>query len=74
MVFQIVLPSSIYGSILLLCWEFILQVRVSNYWEAIGVVAAHKAGINPDSLRRDRIKNIQKHSLLEYHSRAMLKL
>nr|GMD27676.1 DUF3326 domain-containing protein [Ipomoea batatas] len=49
-------------------------VRVSNYWEAIGVVAAHKAGINPDSLRRDRIKNIQNNSLLEYHSRAMLKL
>lgn len=47
---------------------------MSNYWEAIGVVAAHKAGINPDSLRRDRIKNIQNNSLLEYHSRAMLKL
>ncbi|XP_022841604.1 uncharacterized protein LOC111365352 isoform X2 [Olea europaea var. sylvestris] len=34
-------------------------VKVSNYWEAIGVVAAHKAGIDPNSLRRDRIKNIQ---------------
>ncbi|KAL3628990.1 hypothetical protein CASFOL_028036 [Castilleja foliolosa] len=33
-------------------------VKVSNYWEAIGVVAAHKAGIDPCSLRRDRIKNI----------------
>ncbi|KAL0541901.1 hypothetical protein IC582_021982 [Cucumis melo] len=33
-------------------------VRVANYWEAIGVVAAHKAGIDPYSLRRNRIKNI----------------
>ncbi|KAL2553384.1 putative lipoprotein [Forsythia ovata] len=34
-------------------------VKVSNYWEAIGVVAAHKAGLDPNSLRRDRIKDIQ---------------
>ncbi|KAB1999574.1 hypothetical protein E1A91_D12G173600v1 [Gossypium mustelinum] len=34
-------------------------VRVSNYWEAIGVVAAHKAGIDPNSLRRNKIRNIQ---------------
>ncbi|KAK6123649.1 hypothetical protein DH2020_042603 [Rehmannia glutinosa] len=34
------------------------RVKVSNYWEAIGVVAAHKAGIDPISLRRDRINNI----------------
>ncbi|XP_038875667.1 uncharacterized lipoprotein syc1174_c-like isoform X5 [Benincasa hispida] len=33
-------------------------VKVSNYWEAIGVVAAHKAGIDPYSLRRNRINNI----------------
>nr|XP_016502772.1 PREDICTED: uncharacterized lipoprotein syc1174_c-like isoform X1 [Nicotiana tabacum] len=33
-------------------------VKVSNYWEAIGVIAAHKAGIDPNSLRRNRIKNI----------------
>ncbi|CAN1842424.1 Uncharacterized lipoprotein syc1174_c [Linum perenne] len=33
-------------------------MKVSNYWEAIGVIAAHKAGINPYSLRRDRIANI----------------
>ncbi|XP_071735597.1 uncharacterized protein [Rutidosis leptorrhynchoides] len=33
-------------------------VKVSNYWEAIGVVAAHKAGVDPNSLRRDGIKNI----------------
>ncbi|WOH15550.1 hypothetical protein DCAR_0935092 [Daucus carota subsp. sativus] len=34
-------------------------VTVSNYWEAIGVVAAHKAGVDPYSLRKNRIKNIQ---------------
>eukprot|EP00257_Ricinus_communis_P022319 XP_015582008.1 uncharacterized protein LOC8286068 isoform X1 [Ricinus communis] len=34
-------------------------VKVSNYWEAIGVIAAHKAGIDPHSLRRNRIGNIQ---------------
>ncbi|CAO2838434.1 unnamed protein product [Amaranthus hypochondriacus] len=33
-------------------------VIVSNYWEAIGVVAAHKAGIDPNSLRKNRINNI----------------
>ncbi|WMV28336.1 hypothetical protein MTR67_021721 [Solanum verrucosum] len=33
-------------------------VKVSNYWEAIGVIAAHKAGIDPNSLRRNRINNI----------------
>ncbi|KAL0318700.1 UNVERIFIED_CONTAM: hypothetical protein Sangu_2026200 [Sesamum angustifolium] len=33
-------------------------VKVSNYWEAIGVVAAHKAGVDPNSLRKNRIKNI----------------
>ncbi|KAL7138724.1 hypothetical protein ABFS83_09G001900 [Erythranthe nasuta] len=36
----------------------ITAVRVSNYWEAIGVVAAHKAGIDPYSLRKDRIDNV----------------
>ncbi|KAF7132183.1 hypothetical protein RHSIM_Rhsim09G0099000 [Rhododendron simsii] len=35
-------------------------VKVSNYWEAIGVIAAHKAGIDPNSLRRNRISNIQR--------------
>ncbi|KAK1279621.1 hypothetical protein QJS04_geneDACA003007 [Acorus gramineus] len=34
-------------------------VKVSNYWEAIGVIAAHKAGIDPKSLRRDAIDNIR---------------
>nr|XP_023879387.1 uncharacterized protein LOC111991805 isoform X2 [Quercus suber] len=33
-------------------------IKVSNYWEAIGVIAAHKAGIDPISLRRNRINNI----------------
>ncbi|KAJ7954205.1 DUF3326 domain-containing protein [Quillaja saponaria] len=33
--------------------------KVSNYWEAIGVIAAHKAGIDPFSLRRNKIHNIQ---------------
>jgi len=36
----------------------IRQLHVSNYWEAIGVIAAHKAGIDPFSLRRDKILNI----------------
>ncbi|XP_078428499.1 uncharacterized protein LOC144700823 isoform X2 [Wolffia australiana] len=26
-------------------------VRVSNYWEAVGVVAAHKAGVDPKAMR-----------------------
>ncbi|KAJ8570225.1 hypothetical protein K7X08_006802 [Anisodus acutangulus] len=33
-------------------------VNVSNYWEDIGVIAAHKAGVDPNSLRRNRIENI----------------
>ncbi|EYU22304.1 hypothetical protein MIMGU_mgv1a005518mg [Erythranthe guttata] len=41
----------------------ITAVRVSNYWEAIGVVAAHKAGIDPYSLRKDRIDNVP-HSII----------
>lgn len=36
----------------------IQAVKVSNYWEAIGVVVAHKAGIDPKSLRRSGISNI----------------
>ncbi|KAI4387759.1 hypothetical protein MLD38_000165 [Melastoma candidum] len=35
-------------------------VRVSNYWEAIGVIAAHKAGVDPNALRRNRIRNIRR--------------
>ncbi|KAL6010910.1 hypothetical protein ACLOJK_001353 [Asimina triloba] len=33
-------------------------VKASNYWEALGVIAAHKAGIDPKSLRRNGISNI----------------
>ncbi|WCJ33524.1 hypothetical protein M5689_014879 [Euphorbia peplus] len=39
-------------------------ITVSNYWEAIGVVAAHKAGIDPYSLRRDRIGKIQRNAFV----------
>ncbi|XP_021293308.1 uncharacterized protein LOC110423410 isoform X2 [Herrania umbratica] len=39
-------------------------VQVSNYWEAIGVIAAHKAGIDPNSLRRNRIDNINCSSIV----------
>ncbi|KAI9077480.1 hypothetical protein K1719_040551 [Acacia pycnantha] len=35
------------------------KLQVSNYWEAIGVIAAHKAGVDPFSLRRDQISNIR---------------
>ncbi|CAA0820995.1 Unknown protein [Striga hermonthica] len=37
----------------------IQAVKVANYWEAIGVVAAHNAGIDPFSLRRDGIDNLR---------------
>lgn len=33
-------------------------VRVANYWEALGVMAAHKAGIDPYSLRRFGVRHI----------------
>ncbi|KAK3040732.1 hypothetical protein RJ639_029254 [Escallonia herrerae] len=39
-------------------------VKVSNYWEAIGVIAAHKAGVDPNSLRRNRIKNLRQASVI----------
>ncbi|XP_042448442.1 uncharacterized lipoprotein syc1174_c-like isoform X2 [Zingiber officinale] len=39
----------------------IKAMKVHNYWEAIGVVAAHKAGINPEALRRGGIDNIKCH-------------
>ncbi|TVU22077.1 hypothetical protein EJB05_31754, partial [Eragrostis curvula] len=35
-------------------------LNVKNYWEAIGVIAAHKAGVDPNALRRqgiDRLKS-----------------
>ncbi|GLJ09428.1 hypothetical protein SUGI_0109630 [Cryptomeria japonica] len=34
-------------------------LKVANYWEALGVIAAHKSGIDPKSLRRDGVKHIQ---------------
>ncbi|WJX10261.1 hypothetical protein P8452_01004 [Trifolium repens] len=39
-------------------------LHVSNYWEAIGVIAAHKAGIDPFSLGRNKIHNISRTSFL----------
>ena len=42
-----------------LAMQSVVQVMVVNYWEAIGVIAAHKAGINPHSLRRNGIGNIK---------------
>ncbi|KAE8724554.1 heavy metal-associated isoprenylated plant protein 26-like [Hibiscus syriacus] len=39
-------------------------IKVKNYWEAIGVIAAHKAGIDPNSLRRNRIRNIRLSSVV----------
>lgn len=35
------------------------QICVKNYWEALGVVAAHKAGVNPFSLRVNGVKHIK---------------
>ncbi|KAL8161266.1 hypothetical protein V2J09_012755 [Rumex salicifolius] len=46
-------------------------VKVANYWEAIGVVAAHKAGIDPNSLRRNRINNIQQTSSLSSNGHVL---
>ncbi|XP_061991881.1 uncharacterized protein LOC133709937 [Rosa rugosa] len=46
-------------------------INVSNYWEAIGVVAAHKAGVNPQSLRRNRISSLQRASLLPTNGYAV---
>nr|XP_010916351.1 uncharacterized protein LOC105041190 isoform X2 [Elaeis guineensis] len=34
-------------------------VKVLNYWEAIGVIAAHKAGVNPKALKREGINNVR---------------
>ncbi|KAL5722002.1 hypothetical protein ACHQM5_005573 [Ranunculus cassubicifolius] len=43
-------------------------VRVANYWEAIGVVAAHKAGVDPKSLRRNQIHNIRPCTASPYYN------
>ncbi|KAG1334803.1 putative lipoprotein [Cocos nucifera] len=34
-------------------------VKVLNYWEAVGVIAAHKAGVDPKALRREGINHIR---------------
>lgn len=49
----------------------LMQVKVSNYWEAIGVIAAHKAGVNPHSLRRNGIKNLQRAPLVPTNGYAV---
>ncbi|KAM0880130.1 hypothetical protein ACQ4PT_033768 [Festuca glaucescens] len=36
-------------------------LNVQNYWEAIGVIAAHKAGVNPSALRRHGIEHLKSH-------------
>ncbi|XP_073146608.1 uncharacterized protein [Henckelia pumila] len=41
-------------------------VKVSNYWEAVGVIAAHKAGVDPNSLRKNRINSIQAATVLNH--------
>lgn len=46
-------------------------VKVSNYWEAIGVIAAHKAGIDPNSLRRNQISNIQRTPAIPFNGYAV---
>ncbi|XP_042500825.1 uncharacterized lipoprotein syc1174_c-like isoform X2 [Macadamia integrifolia] len=40
----------------------IKAVKASNYWEAVGIIAAHKAGVDPNSLRRNGINNIRSFS------------
>ncbi|WOK93457.1 hypothetical protein Cni_G02155 [Canna indica] len=50
----------------------IKAMKVHNYWEAVGVVAAHKAGINPEALRRGGIDNIRCHSVASSVSSSQL--
>lgn len=38
----------------------LLQVRVANYWEALGVIAAHKAGVDPRALRRNGVNHLHR--------------
>lgn len=45
-------------------------MKVSNYWEAIGIVAAHKAGIDPNSIRRNRISNISQRPTISFNGLA----
>uniref|UniRef100_A0ACD5VMW7 Uncharacterized protein n=1 Tax=Avena sativa TaxID=4498 RepID=A0ACD5VMW7_AVESA len=44
-------------------------LNVQNYWEAVGVVAAHKAGINPNALRRHGVDHLKRHEQL-YSARS----
>ncbi|KAF7020626.1 hypothetical protein CFC21_033700 [Triticum aestivum] len=44
-------------------------LNVQNYWEAIGVIAAHKAGINPNALRRQGVDHLKSHQRL-YSARS----
>ncbi|XP_073000178.1 uncharacterized protein [Typha latifolia] len=39
-------------------------VNALNYWEAIGIIAAHKAGVNPRALRREGVDNLRSPSQL----------
>lgn len=43
--------------------SFVLQMRVANYWEALGVMAAHKAGVDPLALRRNRVRHLRRSHL-----------
>ncbi|CAK9198407.1 unnamed protein product [Sphagnum troendelagicum] len=36
------------------------NLRVANYWEALGVIAAHKAGVNPHALRRNGVNHLHR--------------
>ncbi|CAA7410394.1 unnamed protein product [Spirodela intermedia] len=40
-------------------------MKVSNYWEAVGVVAAHRAGVDPRALRRRGVDPIRCLSALQ---------
>ncbi|PIN11662.1 hypothetical protein CDL12_15727 [Handroanthus impetiginosus] len=51
----------------------ISAVKVSNYWEAVGVIVAHKAGIGPNSLRKDRINNIMGTSFFPSNGYAVIR-
>ncbi|KAL3689771.1 hypothetical protein R1sor_009279 [Riccia sorocarpa] len=35
-------------------------LRVANYWEALGVMTAHKAGVNPKALRRNGVRHLRR--------------
>ncbi|KAG0606897.1 hypothetical protein M758_9G176800 [Ceratodon purpureus] len=35
-------------------------IRVANYWEALGVIAAHKAGVDPRALRRNGVHHLHR--------------